>query len=240
MRRGAIRWSLAALLAILAGTFPAVGIAFAVQNGQVEHRAYSNAVDTRDREFIKTIRFANLWEIPMSELALDRGTTKEVKDAATTMRADHLKLNTVVAQLADQFGMTLPAQAKSSQQAWMAEITGKQGQDFDRTFVNRFRAAHGSIFQAIAEERAGTRNKTMLDFATQANTIVLRHMTLLEKTGYVSGDLGHFAEAGARTTAYPENSLSTNDLVVGGLVFLVVGTATVLTVRVLSAGRAPR
>lgn len=236
MRRGTVRWSLALLLAVLAAAFPAVGFALAVQNGQVGHRTFVDTLETRDREFINTIRFANLWEIPMSELALQRGTKKEVKDAATVMRDDHKKLNTTVEQLADRFGLTLPDKAKASQQAWMTEISGKEGVDFDRTFVNRFRGAHGSVFQVIAEVRAGTRNKTILDFATQANTIVMKHMSLLERTGYVSGPTGHFSEAGARTPAYPENSLGSNDLVLGGVVFLLVGGATVLAVRTLSSG----
>jgi putative membrane protein len=227
------RWSLATLLAILAGAFPAVGIAFAVQNGQASQRTYVDTIDTRDREFLKTIRFANLWEIPMSDLALERGTTKEVKAAAEVMHNDHIKLQTVVEGLAQKYGMTLPSQASASQQAWMAEISGKQGEDFDRAFVNRFRGAHGSIFQAIAEERAGTRNKTMLDFATQANTIVMTHMTVLERTGYVT-DAGHFAEAGARTIDYAENALSSHDLFLGGLVFVLVAGATVLTIRALN------
>ena len=51
----------------------------------------------------------------------------------------------------------------------------------------------------IAEVRAGTNNKTILDFATQANDIVLKHMTLPEATGYVDAESGHFAEAGSRT-----------------------------------------
>jgi putative membrane protein len=234
MRRGVIRWSLAVVLVVVAAMFPAAGIAFAIQNGQ---RANVDTIDTRDREFLMAIRFANLWEIPMSRLALERGTTQEVKDAATTMRSDHIMLNTVVEGLANQFGVTLPSQAKSSQQAWMAEISGKRGEDFDRVFVDRFRAAHGSVFQLIAEVRAGTRNSVILDFATQANSIVLKHMTLLERTGYVTAGSGHFAEASARTTAYPENALSASDIFLGGLVFVLVGAGTVFVVRTLSSGQ---
>lgn len=235
MRRGVTRLTLAVLLALLAAAFPATGIAFALQTGPTAQRAQSNTIENGDREFLRTIQFANLWEIPMSKLAIERGTTKEVKDAATTMLADHTTLNTVVQGLADRFGVSLPDQPKGSQQTWMGEITSEQGQGFDRTFVNRFRAAHGSIFSLIAEERAGTNNPTFLDFATQANTIVLRHMTLLEKTGYVSGPAGHFAEAGARTMAYPENQLSGKDLFLGGLVFVLVGAGTVFTIKALSS-----
>lgn len=236
MRRGATRLTLAVLLALLAAAFPATGIAFAIQNGRTVQPPNANTIDSRDREFLMAIRFANLWEIPMSKLALERGTTKEVKDAANTMLTDHTKLNTAVEGLADRFGVALPSQASSSTQAWMAEISGKQGQDFDQTFVDRFRGAHGSVFQLIAEVRAGTRNSTILDFATQANNVVMTHMTLLERTGYVTPGSGHFAEAAARTMAYPENSLDAGDLLLGGLVFVLAGAGTVFTIRALSSG----
>ncbi|HEY7044158.1 MAG TPA: hypothetical protein VH419_10865, partial [Nocardioidaceae bacterium] len=90
----------------------------------------------------------------------------------------------------------------------------------------------------IAEVRAGTHNKTILDFATQANSIVLKHMTLLEATGYVNDQTGHFAEAAVRTTAYPENDLSATDIALGAVAFVVVSIGTVLAVRMLSARRA--
>ncbi|HEY7595386.1 MAG TPA: hypothetical protein VH969_19705, partial [Actinophytocola sp.] len=128
-----------------------------------------------------------------------------------------------------------PDKPKSSHQGWMNEISGKTGEDFDKTFATRLRAAHGSVFSTIAEVRAGTHNKTILDFATQANSIVLKHMTLLEATGYVNDQTGHFAEAATRTTAYPENDLSATDIVLGGLAFVVVAAGTVLAVRLLSA-----
>jgi putative membrane protein len=238
MRRGTVRWMLAGVLVVLAAAFPAAGAAFATQSHQ-DHRSgkavYSNAVDARDREFLTVIRFANLWEIPMGDLAIQRGTTEEVKTAGTVMLADHTKLNKVVDQLASKFGVELPDQPKSTHQGWMAEISSKNGEDFDRTFATRLRAAHGSVFSTIAEVRAGTNNKTILDFATQANDIVLKHMTLLEATGYVDDQTGHFAEAATRTTAYPENDLSGGSILLGAIAFLVVSTGTVLTVRVLSA-----
>ncbi len=223
---------------MLAAAFPAVGVAFATQSHQGDQSGkatYSKVLDGRDQEFLTVIRFANLWEMPMGKLATERGTTKEVKTAGQVMLTDHTQLNTVVEQLARKFGVQIPDKPKSTHQGWMAEISSKTGVDFDKTFATRLRAAHGSVFSTIAEVRAGTHNKTILDFATQANNIVLKHMTLLEATGYVNDQTGHFAEAGARASTYPENTLSTTDIILGGLAFLVVSTGTVLGVRLLSA-----
>jgi putative membrane protein len=237
MRRGMLRWVLASLLVVLGAAFPAAGIAFAGQAHHTGRVMNSTVIDGRDQEFLTVIRFANLWEMPMGKLATERGTTKEVKTAGQTMLTDHTNLNTVVEQLARKFGVQLPDKPKSSHQGWMAEISGKTGVDFDKTFATRLRAAHGSVFSTIAEVRAGTHNKTILDFATQANNIVLKHMTLLEATGYVNDQTGHFAEAGSRSASYPENTLSAGVLLLGGMIFVVVAVGTILTVRLLSAGR---
>src|ERR1700741_1914574 len=237
MRRGIIRWVIAGLLVVWGGAFPPAGIAFASQNSpavQARQQDDKASFSAQDAEFLTIIRYANEWEIPMGKMATERGTTKEVKTAGATMLSDHTKLQTVVEKLARQYGVTLPDKPTSSQQTWINEISGKQGEDFNKTFANRLRAAHGSVFNIVAEERAGTRNPTMRDFAQQANAIVMKHMTLLEATGYVSADAGMYSEASARTTAYPENQLSSSALLAGGVIFLVVDAGTVLGVRTLS------
>ncbi len=163
MRRGIIRWVIATLLVIMAAAFPTAGMAFASQNtqvAQVSQAKDSDTADARDREFLTVIRFANLWEIPMGKLGTERGTTDAVKAAGQRMLSDHTKLNVVVKQLADKYGIQLPDKPTSSQQSWIAEISSKQGRDFDKTFANRLRAAHGTVFGLIAEERAGTRNSS--------------------------------------------------------------------------------
>jgi putative membrane protein len=238
MRRGITRWVIAGLLVILAAAFPAVGVAYASSQNSQAAKATSDTIDARDREFLTVIRFANLWEIPMGKLGTERGTTDAVKTAGATMLRDHTKLNVTVKQMADKYGMQLPTQPTSSQQSWIREISSKQGREFDKVFADRLRAAHGTVFGLIAEERAGTRNKEFRDFAVAANTIVNRHMTLLEATGYVSDDHGEFAEAAARNTAYPENQLGGGSLLAAGIIFAVVATGTVIGVRALSAGRA--
>src|ERR1044072_3048427 len=205
MRRGITRWAVAGLLVIMAPAFPAVGAAYASSQNTQAAKAASDSIDARDREFLTVIRFANLWEIPMGKLGSERGTTDAVKLAGSTMFRDHTKLNTTVKQMADKYGMQLPTQPTSSQQSWIREISSKQGRDFDKTFADRLRAPHGTVFGLIAEERAGTRNKEFRDFAVAANTIVNRHMTLLEATGYVRDGHGAVARAAARSQAHPED-----------------------------------
>lgn len=235
MRRKFVRWIAAAFLVMLGAAFPAVGFAVVSQaQPQVNAQSAQEPITERDREFIRLINFANLWEMPMGDLASKNGSTQRVRDVGATIAADHRKLDGAVKGLAAKFGVPLADQATSSQQKWMAEIRASSGKAFDDAFANRLRAAHGSVFSVIAEERAGTKNSVMRDFATTANTIVMKHMTILESTGDVNADHGMFAEAGARSYDTPENHLSGGDLLLGGVVAALMMGATIAIVRTFS------
>jgi putative membrane protein len=230
MRRRIVRSTIAGLLIVLASAFPAVGFVLA---GQQTAQASDQGLRPVDREFLTVIKYANLWEIPMGKLATERGTTQPVKDVGATMFADHTQLNVDVKKIADQFGVTLPNEPTSSQKAWISEISSKTGADFDRTFANRLRGAHGTVFGLVAEIRSGASNEVIRDFATSANEIVMRHMTMLEATGLV--DSSHmFAEASARTINYPENTLGGKDIILAIVVGFVALAGTLLVVRTLS------
>ena len=129
---------------------------------------------------------------------------------------DHTMLNEVVENLARQFGVDLPDEPSSKQKQWMDEISAASGEEYNRILTDRLCAAHGSVFSLIAEIRAGTRNDTIRDFAQTANDIVLKHMTLIEGTGYVTMD-GMFAEAPARTTDNAENQPDGGDIALAGI-----------------------
>ena len=220
---------------------PAVGVAgvsFAgvsqAQPQQIQQSA--QALSALEREFLVVINFANLWEVPMGDLAAERGSTQRVRDVGKAIAADHRTLDSAVKKLAGQFGVPLPATPSSSTAKWMDEIRAAPDGQFDQVFVDRLRGAHGTVFGLIAEIRAGTRNSVIRDFATQANTIVMKHMTLLESTGLIpAADHGMFAEAAARTIDTPENALSAGDVMLGGVVAAVATAATIGVVRTFSA-----
>jgi putative membrane protein len=232
MRRSFLRWTAAVLFVLVGAACPAVGVAVA---SQPQPARTQQPLRDLDREFLTVIRFANLWEVPMGRLAAERGTSQAVRDTGAVLAADHTKLDVTVKQLAGQFGVQLPDQPTSSQRGWMADIESRSGEEFDNTFADRLRAAHGTVFGLVAEIRAGTRNDVIRQFAEQANVIVMKHMSLLEGTGDVSQEHGMFAEAAARSIDYPENTLTRGDLLLAAVVAFLMMAATVGVVRTFSA-----
>jgi putative membrane protein len=235
MRRRFVRWTVAAFLVILGAACPAVGFAVVSQAQPQVSQQSAQAITTLDREFLTVINFANLWEVPMGDLAAKRGTTQRVRDVGATIASDHRKLTTAVRDLAGKYGITLTDTPSSSTAKWMNEIRAASGDQFDKIFADRLRAAHGTVFSLVAEIRAGTRNSAIRDFAATANNIVMKHMSLLESTGDVSAEHGMFAEAAARTIDRPENTLSGGDLALAAVVAGLMMVATIGIVRTFSA-----
>ncbi len=139
-----------------------------------------------DRDFVVKVRSAGLWEYPLGEMAMERGTTAAMKEAGKHLVVGHAGLDEMCRKIAPELGVTLPNQASPQQQQFVATIDSKNGKEFDSTAVNIMRVTHGQIFPAIAKIRANTQNTLVRQLADLANDTVLDHITVLEKTGLVN------------------------------------------------------
>jgi predicted outer membrane protein len=138
-----------------------------------------------DRDLLIKVRWAGLWEIPAGRWAQERSTNTKVRETGVHLMNDHAQLDEDVRAEAAQLGVPLPDEPNPDQQRWLGELSSRTGAEFDQTFADRLRAAHGKVFSAIAAVRAGTRNDKIREFASKCNAVVLKHMTLLEETGLV-------------------------------------------------------
>ncbi|MEV6317903.1 DUF4142 domain-containing protein [Streptomyces sp. NPDC051776] len=151
-----------------------------------------------DRDFVVKVRSAGLWEHPLGRLAMQRGTTKAMKEAGEHLVAGHTLLDASCRRIASELNITLPNQPTPQQQQFVATVQSKRGTEFDTTAVSIMRVTHGQIFPAVAKARASTENSLVRQLADQANEVVLDHITSLEKTGMVN-----FEQANDQQTAPP-------------------------------------
>lgn len=147
-----------------------------------------------DRDFVVKVRAAGLWEHPLGLLALEEGTTPEMKVVGEHLIVGHGRLDASCRRIALELGITLPNQASPQQQGFVETVKSTTGKEFDSTAVNIMRVTHGQIFPAIANVRANTRNTLVRQLADQANDTVLDHITVLEKTGLVNHEQVNFQQ----------------------------------------------
>ncbi|MEJ8641354.1 MULTISPECIES: DUF4142 domain-containing protein [unclassified Streptomyces] len=141
-----------------------------------------------DRDFVRKVRLAGLWELPAGRQAQQRGTRPAVRTAGEHLVDGHAELDRQVIQVGQALGIDLPNQPSAQQQDWLGQLTRAKGDEYERLFTQLLRRAHGKVFALLAGIRAQTRNSMVRALATSANATVLDHITVLEDTGLVDFD----------------------------------------------------
>ncbi|WP_223837996.1 DUF4142 domain-containing protein [Streptomyces venezuelae] len=139
----------------------------------------------QDRDFVRKVRLAGLWELPAGRQAQQRGSRESVRTAGDHLVEGHTDLDRRAIEVGQALGLDLPNQPTEQQQGWLADLTRAQGDAYERLFIQLLRRAHGKVFALVAQVRAQTRNSMVRNLATDANTTVLDHITVLEDSGLV-------------------------------------------------------
>ncbi|MFD8751207.1 DUF4142 domain-containing protein [Kitasatospora sp. NPDC059577] len=159
-----------------------------VSDTQAATQTPTGPLTTLDRDFVKRVRLAGLWEIPAGRMALAKGTSPAVKMAGQHLIQGHTDLDKAVLTAAQTLDLEVPTEPSAQQQGWLKQLDAAQGADFDEQFANILRSAHGQVFAVVAQVRASTQNSTVRALANTANATVLDHMNVLEDTRLVKFD----------------------------------------------------
>ncbi|WKX68868.1 DUF4142 domain-containing protein [Streptomyces sp. XD-27] len=170
------------------GASAAAGTAVGEDDGRGVMSTQYGPLTPLDREFVRKVRLAGLWELPAGRQAQQRGTTPAVRMAGDHLVEGHTELDKLVIQVGRDVGVDLANQPTEEQRGWLAQLDAARGREYDRLFANLLRRAHGKVFSLVAQIRANSRNSMVRSLATRANTVVLDHITVLEDTGFVDFD----------------------------------------------------
>lgn len=131
------------------------------------------------------VRSAGLWEYPVGQMALTKGTTKAVRIAGEHLIEGRAALDASSRRVAARLDITLPNRPSPQQQGFVATLKADSGKRLDTDMVTLLRATDGQALSTIASVRTTTRNSLVRTLADQANDTDLDHLTVLEKTGLV-------------------------------------------------------
>jgi putative membrane protein len=186
------RWSVVVLSMVTVALLAPTGAAEAKAPGAVPVPPDTNispngvgSVSAADRDFVVKVRLAGLWEIPAGNMAQAKSDDPRIVKIGRTISGQHVELDRLAREAAAKLRIPLPNDPNADQQTWLNEMKAADSSAFDEIYVDRLRAAHGKIFPAIANIRAGTRSDVVRRLAQEANQFVMTHLTLLESSGLV-------------------------------------------------------
>jgi putative membrane protein len=134
-----------------------------------------------DELFVTKAGQANLHEIQLSRMALERASNDATRQLAQQMIDDHTQANAELARVAAQLKVAAPEQLDVEQQTVMSRLDGEKPDDFDAEYVDQMRESHEraiALYASVAE--AETVSPPLRQLAKQLLPKLRQHLEAVE------------------------------------------------------------
>jgi putative membrane protein len=146
---------------------------------QFEAAGVQNMED--DVQFVTQSASASMLQIQLSEAALERGVSPEVKTFAEKMVRDHRTMLAELQNTADQSRIMLPQTLGKADQEVYDNITAKQGIGFDVEYIKAMAGQHKNLlgnYEDIAEDGI---NMDVKQYASKQLPVIRQHLDKIEQ-----------------------------------------------------------
>ncbi len=134
------------------------------------------AVNKDDAKFAVDAANGGMAEVALGKIAEQKSTTKNVKDFATRMIADHSKVNNELTAIAKSKGITLPENISNDEQKIVDDLSKKTGKEFERAYVKEMLDDHEKDVKAFEGASKTCNDAGLQEFATKTLPILKMHL----------------------------------------------------------------
>jgi len=181
------------------------------------------APSEQDKQYLVGAHQANLAEIDAGQVARLKGTSAAVRDLASKIVTDHLTLDEALIPVANQLGVTLPAEPTDEQKAIQTELDGMTtGAEFDKRWVSTQLSAHTSSMNLGQSEISGGTEPSVIKLAQDAAAVLAVHHTALTKLSTAASPPSH-VDSGSGGLADPRRTLIPLAITGVGLLLILAG-----------------
>jgi putative membrane protein len=154
----------------------AVAMPFAA-GAQTMNTPAAPALNKTDQQIVEGMARANMAEIDAGKLALANGQSAEVKAFAQQMIDDHGKALADVTTLAQNKGVTLPAEPDAKHKAMAAKLAKLKGAAFDKSYMAQAGVDdHKKVLAALKKDEARAKDPDVKALAAKMLPTVEQHL----------------------------------------------------------------
>jgi putative membrane protein len=135
----------------------------------------SSKVNQQDITFLQQAQLSNLTEVAEGKVALTNTSTDATREFGRWMIGDHGANGTVITSLADRLGVAVPTSLDAQHQAELADLSSRQGADFDQAYAASGVADHAQTIALFQQEIADGANPAVVSFAQQTLPLLQAH-----------------------------------------------------------------
>jgi putative membrane protein len=169
------------LFAFSLGTLLAVVPAMAQSSKDSTMSKSSAATTMTDTMFMKKAARANLAEVELGRLAVQKATNADVKKFGQRMIDDHTKADDQLKKVAADEHVTLPETMSASDKATKESLEKLSGEEFDHAYMSDMVKDHKKDVAEFKTESKTAHDETVKNFAAQTLPTLEDHLKEAEK-----------------------------------------------------------
>jgi putative membrane protein len=149
--------------------------------GQSAPTAAAGMVKGPDQKFAMMAAQTDIAELQVSNMALQKSNSDEVKKLAQKLIDDHTKTTDAMKQIASTKGMTLPTETDPKHKVLAKKLESESGDQFDKDYLAANVSDHHKVVAAFQKESQDGKDPDIKGFATQYLPAIQEHTQMLEQ-----------------------------------------------------------
>lgn len=166
--------------------------------------AAAQSLNKGDEHLLNDLAQANLAEVEMARIALEKSQNEQVRSFAQQMIDDHSKGLDAVRKVAQDKGLSLPSEPDSKQKALAQRLQGLSGEQFDRQYLEQAGVkSHRQAHALVSKAQKQARDADVKALAAQLQPTVDQHLSHVQqlnaslKRGTAAGGSGNEGRSGS-------------------------------------------
>lgn len=140
-----------------------------------------------DKMFLRKAAEQGIAEVKLGQLAVEKGSSDDVKAFAQKMVDDHSKMNSEIAEVADTMGVMLPKTMNKEDQAEYDKLKRLFGNDFDTEYLTLMVKDHHQDLHEFRVEAATRTDPALHDAVVKAEAVIHDHTVMVDKLARAKG-----------------------------------------------------
>jgi putative membrane protein len=142
-------------------------------SGMSKTSAGTTAMDTT---FMKKAARGGMAEVELGQLAVQKGTSDDVKKFGQRMVDDHSKANDQLKQIASEEHVALPQSLSAKDKATKSSLEQLSGSEFDRAYMRDMVTDHKQDVAEFQKESKSAHDPSVKNFAAQTLPTLMDHL----------------------------------------------------------------
>ena len=168
--------------ALLLASLPCAAFAqSSASDGSSRNGSHGMTQGNHDAMFMREAAAASLAEIQAGQIALDKGSSAQVKQLAQRIIDDHTKANDQLMSIAQRKQVTLPTAPMPMQKQEAAHLNTLSGASFDQAYAQAMVKDHREAIKLFGMESQNGSDTDLKQFASTTLPALKQHLQMAEQ-----------------------------------------------------------